>query len=113
VGGATVGEGRSQSEAARIDQTTIDLIVELREKPGSKGLDGGPHTIAWHLQHHHRLTVSVASISRHLRVAGLIVPSPAKRPKSSSIRFAAEQPNARWQADFTRQPNESTETDVA
>ena len=26
-----------------------------------KGLDNGPHTIAWHLQHHHGLVVSVWS----------------------------------------------------
>jgi transposase InsO family protein len=45
--------------------------------------------------------VSVASISRHLAAAGLVTPTPAKRPKSSYIRFAAEQPNERWQADFT------------
>ena len=36
-----------------------------------------------------------------LHAAGLIQPSPHKRPKSSYIRFAAEQPNERWQADFT------------
>jgi hypothetical protein len=30
-----------------------------------------------------------------------VQPSPHKRPKSSYIRFAAEQPNERWQADFT------------
>ncbi|WP_250033637.1 DDE-type integrase/transposase/recombinase [Paractinoplanes maris] len=29
------------------------------------------------------------------------MPEPAKRPKSSYIRFAAEQPNECWQADFT------------
>ena len=45
--------------------------------------------------------MSVASISRHLTAAGLVTPTPAKRPKSSYIRFAAEQPNQRWQADFT------------
>lgn len=28
-------------------------------------------------------------------------PAPRKRPKSSYIRFAVEQPNERWQADFT------------
>ncbi|MDD9372412.1 MAG: DDE-type integrase/transposase/recombinase, partial [Acidimicrobiales bacterium] len=28
-------------------------------------------------------------------------PAPRKRPKSSYIRFAADQPNERWQADFT------------
>jgi transposase InsO family protein len=36
-----------------------------------------------------------------LRAAGLVSPQPQKRPKSSYIRFAAEQPNERWQADFT------------
>ncbi|PEG32992.1 IS481 family transposase, partial [Mycolicibacterium agri] len=66
-----------------------------------KGLDAGPHTIAWHLQHHHQLRVSTASISRHLHAAGLIEPTPQKRPKSSYIRFAAELPNQCWQADFT------------
>ena len=30
-----------------------------------------------------------------------MTPTPAKRPKSSYIRFAADQPNERWQADFT------------
>jgi transposase InsO family protein len=68
---------------------------------GSKGLDNGPHTIAWHLRHHHGVTVAPASIHRHLRAAGHITPQPQKRPKSSYIRFAAEQPNERWQADFT------------
>jgi transposase InsO family protein len=47
------------------------------------------------------VSISPASIYRHLRAAGLIEPQPQKRPKSSYIRFAAEQPNERWQADFT------------
>ena len=92
---------RPHTSPTRLPQTTIDLIVALRTELDSKGLDAGPHTIAWHLQHHHRLEVSVASISRHLHAAGLVAPSPQKRPKSSYIRFAAEQPNERWQADFT------------
>jgi transposase InsO family protein len=92
---------RPRASPSRLPQATIDLIAELRENLASKGLDNGPHTIAWHLEHHHGLVVSVASIHRHLRVAGLITPQPQKRPKSSYIRFAAEQPNERWQADFT------------
>jgi transposase InsO family protein/transposase-like protein len=92
---------RPRTSPTRLTQSTIDLIVELREKLSSKGLDHGPHTVAWHLEHHHGLTVSPASIHRHLRAAGLITPQPHKRPKSSYIRFAAEQPNERWQADFT------------
>ena len=92
---------RPQTNPTRLPQPTIDLIIDLRNQLSSKGLDHGPHTIAWHLQHHHGLTVSPVSIHRHLSAAGLITPTPQKRPKSSYIRFAAEQPNERWQADFT------------
>lgn len=92
---------RPRSSPTRLPQATIDLIIELRRSLASKGLDAGPHTIAWHLEHHHQLRVSTASISRHLHRAGLVEPTPQKRPKSSYIRFAAAQPNERWQADFT------------
>jgi transposase InsO family protein len=92
---------RPHTSPTRLPQTTIDLIIELREKLASKGLDHGPHTIAWHLHHHHGLTASVNAIHRHLHAGGYIDPQPQKRPKSSYIRFAAQQPNERWQADFT------------
>lgn len=92
---------RPHTSPTRLGQPTIGLIIELREKLAGKGRDHGPHTIAWHLTHHHGLTVSVSSIHRHLRAAGPVEPCPQKRPKSSYIRFAAEQPNERWQADFT------------
>ena len=80
---------RPRSSPTRLPQATIDLIIELRRSLASKGLDAGPHTIAWHLEHHHQLRVSTASISRHLHRAGLVEPTPQKRPKSSYIRFAA------------------------
>jgi transposase InsO family protein len=92
---------RPHSSPRRPPQTTIDLIIMLRHSLAGKGLDAGPHTIAWHLHHHHHLRVSPASISRHLHAAGLVDPAPQKRPKSSYIRFAAHQPNQRWQSDFT------------
>jgi transposase InsO family protein len=92
---------RPHTSPTRLAQSSIDLIVELREKLTSNGLDNGPETIAWHLRHHHGLTVSTPSIIRHLRAAGLVTPAPKKRPKSSYIRFAADLPNERWQADFT------------
>jgi hypothetical protein len=40
------------------------LIVESREKLTTTGLDAGPDTIAWHLEHHLGVTVSRATISR-------------------------------------------------
>ena len=38
---------------------------------------------------------------RILTRAGAVVPEPAKRPRSSYIRFEASQPNETWQSDFT------------
>jgi transposase InsO family protein len=76
----------------------------LRKELSGQGLDAGPDTICWHLEHHHRIRVSAATVSRYLTRHGLVVPEPRKRPKSSYIRFAAEQPNECWQADFTHYP---------
>jgi transposase len=72
---------RPDSSPARLAQSSIDLIIELREKLSGEGLDNGPHTIAWHLQHHHRVIVSAATISRHLHAAGLVLPAPASGPR--------------------------------
>ena len=80
---------------------TVDLILELREKLTATGLDAGPDTIRWHLEHHHSIAVSRATISRYLAKHGLVVPDPKKKPKSSYIRFQAAMPNETWQADFT------------
>ena len=87
-----------------IPQATVSLIIELRKELAGQGLDAGPDTIAWHLKHHHQTRVSPATISRYLARAGLVVPEPRKRPRSSYIRFQAEQPNECWQADFTHYP---------
>jgi transposase InsO family protein len=80
---------------------TIDLIIRLRKELSEAGLDAGPETIAWHLAHHHGLTVSRATVHRHLARAGFITPTPRKRPRSSYIRFQAAMPNETWQSDFT------------
>ncbi len=77
------------------------MILELRRQLVADGLDAGADTIRWHLEHHHRITVSRATIYRTIRAANLITPEPKKKPKSSYIRFQAEQPNETWQADFT------------
>ena len=87
-----------------ISGDTSDLIVRLRKELTGQGLDAGPDTIRWHLEHHHHVTVSAATIARYLSARGLVTPEPRKRPKSSYIRFAAEQPNECWQSGFTHYP---------
>jgi transposase InsO family protein len=87
-----------------IPDATVSLISELRKELAGQGLDAGPQTICWHLEHHHQVRVSPATVSRYLARAGLVAPEPAKRPRSSYLRFAAEQPNECWQSDFTHYP---------
>jgi transposase InsO family protein len=104
VDGAAAFEPRSRrphTSSTAIGATTVELIVRLRKELVASGLDAGPETIRWHLHHQHRVVVSRATIARQLHALGLVVPDPAKRPRSSYIRFAAEQPNECWQADFT------------
>ena len=80
---------------------TAELILRLRRQLSAAGLDAGPETIGWHLQQHHQITVSRATIARQLVKGGLVTPEPKKRPKSSYVRFQAEMPNETWQSDFT------------
>ena len=92
---------RPKTSPTALDDQTVGLIVQLRHTLGAQGLDAGPETIAWHLEHHHNTRVSRSTIRRHLIAAGLINPQPRKRPRSSYIRFQATVPNELWQTDFT------------
>ncbi|MGI8528097.1 MAG: helix-turn-helix domain-containing protein [Geodermatophilaceae bacterium] len=80
---------------------TLGLVLLLREPLDDKGLDAGSDTIGWHLTHHHQQTLSRATIHRILVRAGVCTPEPAKRPKSSYLRFEADQPHQTCQSDFT------------
>jgi transposase InsO family protein len=105
--GETAFEPRSRrpkTSPRAIPEAVVSLVAELRKELAGRGLDAGPATIAWHLARHHGLRVSPAAISRYLARAGLVVPEPRKRPRSSYIRFAAQLPNQCWQADFTHYP---------
>jgi transposase InsO family protein len=95
---------------------TVDLVRRLRKELAQAGLDAGADTIGWHLQHSHQVVVSRASINRILVRGGVVVPEPAKRPKSSYLRFEAALPNETWQSDFTHcrlsNPDGTTGADV-
>jgi transposase InsO family protein len=102
--GEAVFEPRSrapQSNPGATAPETVELVLRLRKQLTESGLDAGADTLDWHLRHHHDTELSRATINRILTRAGQVTPDPAKRPKSSYIRFEAEQPNETWQSDFT------------
>ena len=102
--GEAAFEPHSRRPATRPGATpaaTVELVIELRRQLTATGLDAGADTIVWHLEHHHDTRVSRATVYRILKTAGLITAAPKKKPRSSYIRFEAEQPNETWQADFT------------
>ena len=76
-------------------------IVAIRKELDRGGHEAGAATIAFHLEQRHGSTPAVSTIWRILSQRGFVTPQPHKRPKGSYLRFAAEQPNQRWQADIT------------
>ncbi|WP_102161356.1 IS481 family transposase [Zhihengliuella halotolerans] len=103
-GGLDSLEHQSKRPRSNPRQTPQDLkthIVDLRRRLTAEGHDAGPVTIAWHLAEQGLHVPSTSTIRRILHKANLVTPEPRKRPKSSYIRFEADQPNETWQSDFT------------
>ncbi len=94
---------RPTTSPTKTSEALEDEIVWLRKELTDRGLDAGAHTIAVHLQRRHgpAAVPSVATIWRILSRRGFVTPQPQKRPRSSFVRFEAQMPNERWQADIT------------
>ncbi len=85
----------------RVTDRVRERTIALRRALAAEGLDAGPISIGWQLRSEGLHPPSTSTIRRILHDAGLIIPEPSKRPRSSYIRFEAAQPNETWQSDFT------------
>jgi transposase InsO family protein len=92
---------RPLSSPQRTTQELEDEVVVLRKDLDKSGHEAGAATIAFHMQQCHGASPAVSTIWRILSQRGFVTLQPHKRPKSSYLRFAAEQPNERWQLDIT------------
>jgi transposase InsO family protein len=95
---------RSRRPVSSPQRTGVDVedeIIMIRKELDKAGHEAGAATIAFHLEQRHGSTPAVSTIWRILSARGFVTPQPHKRPKSSYLRFAAEQPNERWQLDVT------------
>lgn len=95
---------RPSSSPQAIAAEVVEAVLTERDRLTASGHDNGATTIAWHLQQAGHPVPSTATIHRILARHDRVVPEPKKRPKSTYIRFEAEQPNECWQSDFTHVP---------
>jgi transposase InsO family protein len=103
-GGWEAVEARSRRPHSNSRAVTAELrerLCTLRCELQTAGLDHGPASIAARLQQEGVRPPALSTIRRILTSAGMISPEPKKRPKSSYLRFQADQPNECWQSDFT------------
>ena len=104
AGGLDGLEPRSRKPRSNPGSTKSDVrdrIIHHRQRLATNGLDAGPVTIAWHLEQEGVTPPAISTIRRIITNAGLVSPEPGKRPRSSYLRFEADQPNETWQSDFT------------
>lgn len=104
--GQAAFEPRSKAPKSNPNATppaVVEKILAERDRLVAAGHDAGPETISAHLERE-QIIVSRATVARILTRNGRVTPEPKKRPKSSYIRFEAEQPNETWQSDFTHYP---------
>src|SRR6266700_4124223 len=53
---------RPRTSPAATGDGTVELIIRLRKELAGQGLDAGPGTICWHLEHHHQVRVPPAAV---------------------------------------------------
>jgi transposase InsO family protein len=100
-GGLDPRSRRPHHSPQRTGEAVEHEIIAVRKELDELGHDNGAQTIAFHLERRIGETPSVSTIWRVLTRRGFITPQPHKRPKSSYVRFEADQPNERWQLDIT------------
>lgn len=90
-----------RSDPRRSSPELEDRVLAWRKRLIDFGADAGAVTIHSHLSEELDPAPSVSTIHRILVRRGFVTPQPKKRPRSSFIRFEADQPNEMWQSDVT------------
>ncbi len=81
--GETAFEPRSRrpkTSPAATPAATLDLVLGIRKQLDDGGHDAGADTIAWHLEHHHGIALSRATVHRILTRHGAVTPEPKSAP---------------------------------
>jgi transposase InsO family protein len=97
---------RPVSSPSRVSAAVEDLIVRARKELDQAGWDAGADQIRFWLAEPGHWPVELgervpsrATINRVLERRGQVVRVPQRRPRRSTHRFEADQPNSMWQMD--------------
>jgi hypothetical protein len=84
---------RPRRSPTALPQATVDLICQLRRDLINQGPDAGPDTIAWHLAHHHAISVSTASPGQRCGRNWAIPPDTSKNSSLAELKTASDRPS--------------------
>lgn len=96
---------RPRTSPSSVSAVVEDVVVEARKDLDGQGWDAGAEQIAFWIADHPQqwpegeAVPSRATINRILARRGQIISVPQRRPRRSSRRFEAAQPNHMWQMD--------------
>src|SRR5271156_842892 len=92
---------RPVSSPGQTGAVVEDLVVRWRKELIDQGWDAGARSIYYRMCRAGQDSPSVRTIHRVLVRRGLVIPQPAKRPRSSYRRFGYPRTNDCWQIDAT------------
>lgn len=95
-----VSGGRGTSIPAEVE----DWAVRIRKELAEQGLDHGPISVRYEMVSAGLAAPSRATLARVFTRRGMVVPQPAKRPRSSWRRFTFAAVHQCWQLDATQWP---------
>ncbi len=103
-GGLEAREPRSRRRHSYTGRTLAvvrERIVTPRTELTAQGLDAGPVTIAWHLEHDGLHAPSTSTIRRTLHAAGLVTPPFTSARAAPGAVSRPTRPTRVWQSDMT------------
>lgn len=92
---------RPRSPAGQTPAALEDIAVRIRKELTDDGWDAGPVSVRAAMLARGLPAPSRATLARIFSRRGMVVPQPAKRPRSSWRRFSYGAPNECWQLDGT------------
>jgi putative transposase len=95
---------RPRSSPTRTAEAVVQVVLAQHAWLVREGWDAGAVSVHDWLAQRGVAAPSARTIHRILVGAGLVVPQPKKRPRSSYRRFEAEAPNGCWQIDGMKWP---------